>query len=681
MYRYYDSVYEHIKQVLLSTNVTLYKVTQRDEISTAINGNSHCYPVAVLYENRTFIVPKEQYNIDATSEIRLDMAFSVKFISNKIDDIIRIEKAIPDIFHKGHVMRYQCTNEKDDSAALSFAEHLPVKRKQENTPGIVSTSIPLLCSGIAIQKAIIDPIRFELDSDIQFRLMRHLSALNRVYLNTKEQISLLKNEQSSQRKELETQLSGFEQQIKDMYIFESVLPHKIFVDDEGFIRCFKMMCDKKLSASDAVIQYTEEREWASPILEYYSHSGDLELNRYSNAIVSHIRKKACSTIPAKVYGGDTCLNWLGELIVGQLKFPNIVVSENCDFVFGIHTYTNLNEAKELIANPYSSTALPIQYGATIQVFSQNAQELETIKQVIFDCYSSLTKIIIPDPMHANQMNIIHLLIDSYADSCENYEQYGTVYQSSITLQSFYSVYYRNVSYSRDDIYNNQRLQYRLCQAALYAYECTKKLDSAIYQFKDKYLPLVNPTMEKFDLFNAFSPNYRALKESFRNRQPIDRQLFETVLNNLTTVYPDLYDKTMQGHPYTQIESILKQNQDEFNALHTSLCDMLNISSFAEDATSLNFFLSRMAEDFDCTIDSLMDEAFQRKYERQQEAADLSREISHGIRGLVGRSVSAIKRTEGSIRQDYFGSSACLRFNYRTISCEGCTMAQYCTRYR
>lgn len=681
MRSYYHSVYEHIKQVLLAANITLYKDSQKNDIYTAINGNAKCYPVAVLRENKVFLVPKEQHNIDATSEIRLDILFSIKFTSNNVDDIIRIEKVIPDLFRAGHTLRYQRTKEKTDSASVFLAENLPIKRKQENALGIVSTIIPLFCSGIIIQKAITDPIRFELDCDTQYYLMKHLSALNRAYLNTELQISLLSNDKKTQRDELKTQRAGFAQQIREMYTFEGAFPHKIFVDDEGFIRCFKMMCEKKLSFADAATLYTKEREQERPILEYYAHSGDLELNRYSCAIASHIRKNVCSTVPAKVYGGDTYMNWLGELIVGRLKFPNIVVVEDCDFVFGVHTYTNLDEAKELVTNPYSSAALPIRYRATIQVFSQNAQELETIKQVIFDRYSSLSKVIIPDPVHTGQMNIIHLLIDSYADSCEEYEQYGTIYQATITLQSFQSVYYRNISYSRDDIHNNQRLQYRLCQMALYAYKCEKKIDSALYEFKHQYLPLINPSLEKFSLINTLTPKYRMLKESFRNRLPIDRQLFETVLNTLTTVYPNLYDKTMQAFPYSQIESTLIQNRDEFKALHTRLCDMLNISRFDGDDEMLDFFINRMAADAGCTIDSLIDEAIELQEIRREEAAEFSR----SVRGFMGQAISSTIRksssSQGSVRKNYYASSYCLRFNSPSLSCNGCAMAPYCTKYR
>ena len=191
-----------------------------------------------------------------------------------------------------------------------------------------------------------------------------------------------------------------------------------------------------------------------------------------------------------------------------------------------------------------------------------------------------------------------------------------------------------------------------------------------------------------------SEEYNDLRNSIQRGEPINKELFDKALKLITNVYPNLYDKTMQGWTIEQIQQDLNKYADLFNRKWNQICNLLAVScismftqlgmsgdnnKLSEDIhNGLSFYSKKMLDTPGLNIQdckSLYDKVLIAQKQRAEEAFDAARDYlresnrSDSSGGIFGNITSSKKKNE---KKDFMGSANCM---YRKKDSSGFTV--YC----
>lgn len=213
--------------------------------------------------------------------------------------------------------------------------------------------------------------------------------------------------------------------------------------------------------------------------------------------------------------------------------------------------------------------------------------------------------------------------------------------------------------------NDQQLQYRLVQQLEYLMLCHERLlGDALKQLDTEYKELITKKTLLGATFDGFfrSSEYKELKMCFQLGKTIDRKLFDSVLNKITTYYPYLYDRLMQGWSIEQIHADIEKISEKYNNRAIELFNLLEIPKYvytkidskysAREVNAISFYINEMCGNVYMTIDKAIE-----KY--KEKLMDTEREKEEKMQKRIEMQQS--RRTEVyqpqySSNQNNYGSS-------------------------
>ena len=340
--------------------------------------------------------------------------------------------------------------------------------------------------------------------------------------------------------------------------------------------------EKKKKAEEAQRREEQRRQNAE---KNFRKKGDTAINRLTDAVVADIQAKISNDDSWRVYGGSTYTEWYRLEGTCALEYPNILVHTLSNFTFENKTYTNVTASGEPVTHRYALNALPIQYGVRMEIMAKSREAVEEMSNRLYQLYGDEVTVRLADPVWDGELISIKLEYDtnqpSDAKTTIDRKDGSTVYHAFAATKRYPSVYHP-IRYAFTDLVDNQRLQVRLLQQAEFLIICDSKIrDIAMPKLDGQYKPLLNMSQRR-SLFGSLSDavgsvfdseDYKKLKACFKNRMPIDRNLFDRALIDITNVYP-LYDKMMQGWTVDQIRDDMKRYSDYFNREWNEICNNL-----------------------------------------------------------------------------------------------------------
>lgn len=743
----FQAIIANVKKVTDLPDSHFYDTARAGELSQNIkNGNAE-YPAVLMHESAAYSSTINQDGIDLKNEIRTNGDFYIKIFSKDIDDMIKVEETIKSHFATPQKFTVACDDECVKSASIIFNADEKVDRENSKN-GLFTSTLSMKYINVILPKDVENPIKVELDKNVQLRVMKHLYLLDHTLSDIEKEMENIPQETDAYKK-LESQHKDIEEQIASMYTFENLCAEKIITTDHGFVLCYAAMVENEWDLAKVTEVYKQRHEQEkkakeaeeariNDIKERYTKTGDKELNRYTDAVVEDIRNKLHTEFPVDIYGGSTFIDWLRLDGLGTLKFPNILVHTDSNYTFANKSYTNIDSDGSPVSHGYSTTALPIEYGIRINIMATEQEQTKEIMKQLQNLYTEEVQIKVPDTANEGEFCSIRLAINpdvSIANKSLNIGADGTtLFQIIITFKKFPSVYHPYQYNLFKDISNDQQLQLRLLQQAEFLLLCDSKIrNEAIPQLDSEYKNLFTLNQKK-SLFgsvlgaigSAFeSQEYKQLKECFKNRQPIDRKLFDTALSKITSVYPSLYDKMMQGWSIEQIREDLNKYADLFNGKWNAICNDVSMmacqSMFAQLGMSgdknqpteqirkgLVFYIEKMVNDPYCTLEDakeaydeqlrIEEEERIERERRTQETLEAWSESFRERRSSSGGFFGNMMSTAGGValgnkmsgngsrrdgKKDLFGTSVCQRCNSRDVfkqtSCSGCPAAKRCTK--
>ena len=468
----------------------------------------------------------------------------------------------------------------------------------------------------------------------------------------------------------------------------------------------------------------------------FSKTGDPETNRYTDTVVDEIK----TNLEIPVFGGSTLSEFLLLDSENRLPSPCILARDDVVFSFEYKYYANKTPDNNYTVHGYSETDYPINYKITVLIYEKDEERLKSVRRRFLDVYREEKTLSIPSLSFPNETFDIKL---SLSDTDETIKQAkysdGTVlYYCVVPFEKCQAVYHTyDVNYF--DIMHNQRLQLRMLQRAEFGLLYDKKLSQeAIGQFKS-YEALFQRQENKSLFGKALgavgsifeTAEYKEVKSCIAYHRSIDRKTFDKAFNKITSVYPILYDKMMQGYTPEQIKeeilSISKRYNYDWNQMLNliagSQCPDIvrtlglngneNVAS-NKIHTALVFFISFMASKFTLLVNDANEaykkylaeeaekariEAERRAEEAEERAAMRSEQRYSGgnsfasdifkIAGGValGNKISQPKKRKDG-KKDLYGTSVCQRCKekpngiggtYTPHTCVGCPAALGCTQ--
>lgn len=256
-----------------------------------------------------------------------------------------------------------------------------------------------------------------------------------------------------------------------------------------------------------------------------------------------------------------------------------------------------------------------------------------------------------------------------------------------------------------DISNNYRLQINLLRQAVFYGECSVKLSEAVKQLDIDYKNLVSGRTSFLGFLN--SNEFKTLKNCYDNRMPLDRNLFDSVFKKIVCIYPNLYDKTVQGWSYEQVKADIQKYADLFDQKFVELYTLLGVpESFPRETTELPYsfvnlrtYANLMKDDPKLSLSEAMkiqEENIResRKWKAEEQAAQYQQSESFGgyqqggssgghglLSSLAHRGIenANIRRNAGKVgKRDLIGQAGCAK----TYSgdCSTCNIRHGCSRY-
>lgn len=585
------------------------------------------YPILLLSDEPYYSLNEDWGNSDFRNEICVNNDYSLTILSKDIDDIISIEDRLKQSLTDPKLLYDSVDNSCCSPAKISLITEQETKRDKSEEYELYQSIVNIRIMRVSLHKDIVNPIKIELDSNISNQIMKHLCVLDEAALELENQMSeilssdSLSNYQTVEEKminmsaDLQAQYNELRQkyedvtaQISEMYTFDNLCKEKISIKDHGFKFCYQTMTEEKCDLSkateiykekidkekaekeeaekQAAIKRKEKEQWVSKLNRIFNSPGDKILNHYTDAIVLNIKEKVADKIGVPVYGGSTIdvVNRKTYRIESQdTNETYIWVNSNCDFIFDSQKYVNINKEGEYVEHSYSTESFPIKYFCTLYVRGVNPQEVDEIKNVLFDIYKNEQIVKVSDLISPDEFNIIKMIIDTDEISKDSSEEQKSGRNISVPIIDQVYVYHTR-KIEKSELVDNHRLQLIMLRAAKYTASCRTKLLNAVNKVDNDYKSLITkPTGFLSKTFRGTfrSADFKRLQQMFDYGQQIDKELFQNVLKEITDFYP-LWDRMCKGWSVDQIKEEINHYSQYFgetsNDIYLNLLEMPSANS-------------------------------------------------------------------------------------------------------
>lgn len=309
-----------------------------------MNKRKACSYPMVIVNDFEWKATAHQVDVDLENEIKVDMNTGINIIMEDIDELIDKEE----LFHVTYREPQAFANFSDEycgkNAMLLLDENKDICHSNTNITNLYKLEVYFKVIDFIKEKEIINPVKIELDRNIQREVMEHLSLVNSIWKGIYELGNNLDVE--SNRGEYDNysqQLKALEKQAESVYNFANLSKTDMTLEKCSFITCFNLMKEKKIGISEAseIIQKdVEEQKRKSDYIEKtFTQKGDEALNRYTDILVESIEKNVGTEYPITIYGGSTLMRFYYDYEMGNLKYPIIIVSDDVNYDLENKTYT------------------------------------------------------------------------------------------------------------------------------------------------------------------------------------------------------------------------------------------------------------------------------------------------------------------------------------------------------
>lgn len=598
-----DSSDENIKNkivdgtLLPTITVTITQHQLSDDISNYSSSQiSQLCEFSVVDSNGNHSVKKYNY----INSIPMWLSFHFTVLAKDISQIVDLEKFISETYNTNREVNLQNPENTNEVIPfeISIDNEAEIERTQNDKFSIFQSIIALKCSTyVPAISSSYHPAQIQFDKKLQMSKLddlQSLCSLYNVFSSTNNIVADKENIKLAQEN-ICTTFNIPLSYAQDKTAVQKI--HKIMEDEN---------CDIKVAVEKFKQQLKEyeegdkkEAERIKKIEERFSGIGDKALNHYTDAVIKDLKNRLSVNYPISIFGGSSFMEYFIQREKNTLTYPNILVYTESEFSFSYKDYTNKNANGNLITHNYTVDALPIEYGIKIEIYAKEEEITDDIVNQILQIYTNEFQLQVIDSKFPNETQSLFLSVSSdkllrIREEADNRDYY--IFKTFITLNKCQSVYYCT-EYSLPDISNNQCLQARLFQLAEFYYMCEYNIRTlAIHHLKLEYKTLfhntnssrkgslLNMALGKLDnirsgvvSFINGSDEYNNLRNSIQQGKPFNKELFDKALKMITNVYPNLYDKTMQGWTIEQIQQDLNKYADLFNRKWNEICNLLAVS--------------------------------------------------------------------------------------------------------
>lgn len=686
-----------------------------------MNKRKSCsYPMVVV-NDFGWKATTHQVDVNLENEIKVDMNTSINIFMEDIDELIDKEELFRVTYRETQAFANFSDEYCGKNATLSLDENKEISHSNTNIQNLYKLEVYFKITDFIKEKEVINPVKIELDKNIQREVMEHLSLVNSIWKGIYELRSNLDVESDKgEYDNCSQQLKALEKQAKSVYNFANISKTDMTLEKYSFITCFNLMKEKQIDISKAseIIQkdVEEQKSKRDYIEKTYTQKGDEALNKYTDIIVESIRENVLTEYPITIYGGSTLMRFYYDDKMGDLKYPIIIVSDDVNYNLENKTYTTQNSDGEMVYHKYTINALPIIYGIKIFILTENQEQLKEIEEKIQEAYKEENTFSFLDPIYKNETYIFKVSIDTeeQIEHSELNEKDKLFYRSIIKFKKYPNVYYLKFL-AADNIKNDLRLQQRQIQLAEFFLNAYNKIEKSMIRELDRLKKLLIPREKSKSILGGLgrkigdnllqTAEYKQLKYSVDNYLPLDRKIFEKEFSGIIEYYPNLYPEVTGNRSVQEIKERMIEYQKEISTRYSTICNKLNIpgtiSGFQSgsgcDAKALRFYADEMSRSFTRTLDECISQykgVLEYNKRRDEEWDEEWAEFKGQLKEDAERRQEARERRQearesrndnknGGIEiKNYFGKPACQRvYGKKVRSCVGCTMAPYCTSCR
>lgn len=735
---YANVIFEDLKNCLKQKNMDVYFVLFNDEydvenfrnqfkqgsISAAIGLDVRDFEYTIDKIVHKYIVSDYkdnhiEYDFDYINTMPVELLPIIFMYTKDISQLAEFEELIRSLYYTSHKLSIEHPQIKNSKICFEFSikKGSDFKRSQ----GVVmSGDRPTYNSGIRMigyncvsYTENYSTAQLELDKNVKPLIIKRLSALENI-----KSLLIEENENTNVEKivaintawkELDTIVDGVQNITTYRTIYEVMKTNNCNADEA--LATIQENQEKKARREKESKQRKEKNlHYAEKM---YSKKGDDILNLYTDIIVKDIRSKLNFDFPVFVYGGSTLSDFLKASKIKTIKYPSIVVWDVANFSFDIKQYQNIDNNGTLITHNFTQDTLPLLYGVNFSILTCDMQQENALKAFIEEHYFEESTIYIPSPMFAEESFPLHISV-SEKKLTQDLEDIDKVVSKSlgsrlkkktVYVGKQYPCVYHIKNYNKEDITDNQRLQFRLVQQAEFMLYCRNYLHQTLKKFDKHYVDLTQKqtSVMKSLLDAAFaSSEYKKLKECFVYGKPIERALFENVLVDIVKFYPCLYDRMIQGYSVEQIRNEITNYFNYFEEKHKFLCEQLNIPKTYENDMhgglrhfkALQYYMEQMLPNPECTIDIALKNYMQQCDKEKEELvtrnqaylerrAEERENSSNGgfLSNMLEQKIesSNINRNAGKRgKRDLIGQAGCAKT--QGGNCSNCALRFSCSRY-
>lgn len=140
------------------------------------------FPAVLILEEDNYSPDQSQNGIDLKTEAKVNSNFTVTLLADSIDKLIEMEETISSKYSAPKKLSDLSTERCVSNAEILIDTEKKIERCTSKTrKNEYQSIIHMKCIGITLEKDIVNPIKVELDKNIQIQVMKHLSLLNELY--------------------------------------------------------------------------------------------------------------------------------------------------------------------------------------------------------------------------------------------------------------------------------------------------------------------------------------------------------------------------------------------------------------------------------------------------------------------------------------------------------------------
>lgn len=607
---YAESFFNDFKTILKEKNseFDLYGPEKIDWIASNMRKNTINYPFVSVSFGYAYVTDGTVSNFNTLDDKGKEHTYDFNFkdtmpvkifpkltiLATEISQAVEMEKLIFDTYTNARKLTEVNPLMSDEKIQFSIAidSSHEIERKG-GTPAymkgehLYQTIISFSCTSNVLFTQKPHPAELAFDKSIEEKVIEKLAALEDMKASLLEQDGTLNSNKialiDESWKELDC-LINVTQGVTTYAILWDVMQKK-HCNAESALETIKQEIAERKEKEEAEAKRLEEEraEFEKSVKKairdrLYEGTDDIAFNKYTDAVVEDISSRFEDHKEIKIYGGSEIADWITLYDKGEVTLPAILVSAKVIYGWSLVSspkgYTNLTDDGQPVFHKYDETAFPIRFGVYMHIFANSPDQADMIVNQIKDTYSgnSIT-LNVDDQKYEREKTPIQINVPrkNYVTVKEKFDGWsGNIEHRQIYSIGQYSVYYAR-NYGKDEIRKNPIMDLRLLQQAKFALESSKKIDKAINQMDSDYKNLITKKSSFFGFFK--SGDYKKLKSCFDYGLAIDRSLFDSVLSDITYIYP-LYEKMVSGLPYETIMSELVKYKQCFTERWKYLCDLL-----------------------------------------------------------------------------------------------------------